>query len=116
MLAFVPLAPTVASVVFDVCMLREFSRDHAFPLRIRDYVLLVLLTPLYQSLLLWAALRACLKYWRTDFAWEKTSHAGSHLRLTGAAGQSPVAEAASPVSAHALAAALPSTVGTGERG
>lgn len=116
MLAFVPLAPTVASVVFDVCMLREFSRDHAFPLRVRDYVLLVLLTPLYQSLLLWAALRACLKYWRTDFAWEKTSHAGSHLRLTGAVGQSPVAEAASPVSAHALAAALPSTVGTGERG
>ncbi len=115
MVAFVPLAPTLASVVFDVCMLREFSRDHAFDVRLRHYAMLVICTPIYQMLLLGAAVRACLKYVRADFAWEKTAHSGAHLGLATAAGRPLVADAAGPVSSHALAAALPSGAGAGQR-
>lgn len=79
MLTFVPLIPAVAALAFDVCMLREFGRDHSFRIRLYDYVRLVLATPFYQVLLAYSALRALVKFRQSDFRWEKTKHSGSHL-------------------------------------
>ncbi|ELT45936.1 glycosyl transferase family protein [Arthrobacter nitrophenolicus] len=79
LLTFVPLVPAVAAVAFDVCMLREFGRDHGYRIRFYDHLRLVLGTPFYQVLLAYSALRALVKFRQSDFAWEKTMHAGSHL-------------------------------------
>ena len=49
--------------------------------RLRDYVKLVLSTPLYQSLMAYAAIRAVALYIRGDFSWEKSTHQGAHLTL-----------------------------------
>lgn len=84
MLAFVPLVPAIAALAFDVCMLREFGRDHGYKIRLYDYVRLVLGTPFYQVLLAYAALRAFVKFRQSDFRWEKTMHAGSHLEYLAA--------------------------------
>ncbi|QCU77513.1 glycosyltransferase family 2 protein [Citricoccus sp. SGAir0253] len=79
LLTFVPLVPAVAALAFDICMLREFGRDHGYRIRLFDYARLVLGTPFYQMLLAFSALRAFVKFRQSDFRWEKTKHAGSHL-------------------------------------
>lgn len=79
MIAFLPLIPTLATIAFDLCMLREFGRDHRFELSPYDYARLIIGTPFYQLVLAFSALRALVKFRRGDFGWEKTSHAGSHL-------------------------------------
>lgn len=79
LLAFAPLVPGIAAVAFDACMLREFGRDHGYRIRSYDYFRLVVGTPFYQLLLAFSALRAFIKFKRSDFRWEKTMHSGSHL-------------------------------------
>lgn len=79
LISFVPLIPVLAGLIFDVCMLREFGKDHVFRIRFYDYLRLIVCTPFYQILLAFAALRALVKFYRSDFRWEKTEHAGSHL-------------------------------------
>ncbi|MEC5198428.1 cellulose synthase/poly-beta-1,6-N-acetylglucosamine synthase-like glycosyltransferase [Arthrobacter sp. PL16] len=79
LIAFLPLIPTFATIAFDLCMLREFGRDHRFELSSYDYFRLIVGTPFYQVILAYSALRALVKFQRGDFRWEKTSHAGSHL-------------------------------------
>lgn len=79
LIAFLPLIPTLATIAFDICMLREFGRDHRFELSPYDYARLIIGTPFYQMVLAFSALRALVKFQRGDFRWEKTSHAGSHL-------------------------------------
>jgi cellulose synthase/poly-beta-1,6-N-acetylglucosamine synthase-like glycosyltransferase len=83
MLAFAPLVPAIAAMVFDMCMLREFGRDHGYSIRFYDYARLIAGTPFYQVLLAFAALRALLKFMHSDFRWEKTAHAGSHFSYLG---------------------------------
>jgi cellulose synthase/poly-beta-1,6-N-acetylglucosamine synthase-like glycosyltransferase len=83
--SFAPLVPTIASLVFDGCMLREFGRDHGFRIRVYDYLRLVIGTPFYQVLLAFSALRALIKFLRHDFRWEKTMHTGSHLSYLASA-------------------------------
>ena len=77
--AFAPLIPTLATMAFDVCMLREFGRDHNFRITAYDYFRLIAGTPFYQLVLAAAALRALVKFRLGDFRWEKTAHAGAHL-------------------------------------
>ena len=84
LLTFLPLAPTLATVAFEVVILREFAADMGWRLRLQDYVVLVVSTPLYQLLLATACLRAAWKYANRDFAWELTAHAGTHLEHTAA--------------------------------
>lgn len=79
MCAFAPLVPTIATVAFDICMLREFGRDHGFRIGLYDYFRLLVGTPFYQLILAVAALRALLKFCVGDFRWEKTAHSGAHL-------------------------------------
>lgn len=79
LVTFIPLVPAVAALVFDACMLREFGRDHGYKIRVYDYLRLVAGTPFYQVLLAFSAIRAFIRFKRSDFRWEKTRHAGSHL-------------------------------------
>lgn len=79
LVTFIPLVPTLAMIALEVCMLREFGRDHGYPIRVVDYLKLVAGAPLYQLVLALAAVRAVVKFWQRDFAWEKTVHTGSHL-------------------------------------
>lgn len=83
--AFIPLVPTFAAMAFDLCMLREFGKDHGLRIRFYDYLRLVVGTPFYQLLLAYSAVRALVKFHRQDFRWEKTTHSGAHLNyLEGA--------------------------------
>jgi glycosyltransferase XagB len=84
-IAFVPMVPTIASMAFDLCMLREFGQDHGYRIRLYDYLRLVIGTPFYQILLAIAAVRALAKFIRSDFRWEKTGHSGAHLNYLKAA-------------------------------
>lgn len=79
LVSFLPLIPTLATIAFDICMLREFGRDHKFAITPYDYFRLVVGTPCYQLILAFSALRALFKFVRRDFGWEKTDHSGSHL-------------------------------------
>jgi short subunit fatty acids transporter len=77
--AFVPLIPSILTLGFELLILKEFGRDIGVRIGVRDYVWLVVCTPFYQLMLAYAALRAVVKYYQGNFAWEKTSHAGAHL-------------------------------------
>jgi glycosyltransferase XagB len=79
LISFLPLIPTTLTLAFEILILREFGRDLDLPVRARDYLWLVLCTPLYQALLSYSSLRACHKYLTRDFGWEKTSHEGAHV-------------------------------------
>ncbi|GAB3316496.1 hypothetical protein GCM10027451_33440 [Geodermatophilus aquaeductus] len=84
LVTFLPLAPTLTMLGFEMLILREWGREMRLDVRLRDYVRLVVSLPFYQLLLAVAVLRAIGKYLTGDFAWEKTAHVGSHLppRLT----------------------------------
>lgn len=79
LLSFLPLVPTILTVSFELLVLHEFGRDLGVPVTARDYVRLVVTTPVYQLLLAIASIRAVWKYISGDFGWEKTGHAGAHL-------------------------------------
>jgi glycosyltransferase XagB len=78
LLSFLPLLPTLAMVAFEVVGLREFCRVYYVRPRWRDYVRLLLGTPLYQVVLAAAAVRAVVREARGQRGWEKTAHAGLH--------------------------------------
>jgi cellulose synthase/poly-beta-1,6-N-acetylglucosamine synthase-like glycosyltransferase len=81
-LTYVPLVPLLLTVVFEILVLREFGRDMNFNIGLRDYVLLVVSTPFYQSMLLYSAVVAAVRFRRQNFSWDKTPHAGTHLGLS----------------------------------
>jgi len=78
-LAFLPLIPSILTLGFEILILVEFGRDIGVKITVWDCLWLVLCTPLYQMMLAYASLRAVVKYYQGNFAWEKTSHAGAHL-------------------------------------
>jgi glycosyltransferase XagB len=83
LLTFVPLVPTLATLVIEAAALGEFCRSYhrrATPL---DYLRLVLGTFPYNLLLGLAALRAVLREARGERGWEKTAHAGAHRQAAG---------------------------------
>jgi len=82
MLTYLPLIPLLLTVVFEVLVLREFGRDMNFDIGLRDYVLLIVSTPMYQALLLYCAMAAAVKYQRRNFSWDKTPHTGAHLGVS----------------------------------
>lgn len=85
MITFLPLVPTLGSLMFECAALREFGRELRLPVGPRDYVRLVLSTIPYQVLLGYAAGRAMVRQLRGRDEWEKTPHAGHHL-VPGMAG------------------------------
>ncbi|WP_055590704.1 glycosyltransferase [Streptacidiphilus griseoplanus] len=91
LLTFLPLAPTLATLVVEVVGLAEFNRMFELGVRPRDYLKLVIGAVPYQLLLATAAVRAAVREFRGERGWEKTEHVGAHL---DAAGRSPAAAAA----------------------
>lgn len=87
MITFLPLVPTLGSLMFEAVALREFGRELKLPIGPRDHARLVLSTLPYQVLLGYAAGRAMVRHVRGHDNWEKTPHAGHHLvpALSGAA-------------------------------
>lgn len=93
LITFLPAIPTIVMVAWEVLILQEFGSDMHFKIRRRDYVVMVVSTPVYQFLLAASSIRAFYKFTRKDFAWEKTSHTGSHIGLQTMSSQ-PVEESA----------------------
>jgi glycosyltransferase XagB len=80
--SFLPAVVTIAMVAFEVVGLREFCRVYYVRPKLRDYVRLVLGTPLYQLMLAAAACRAVARELRGERGWEKTAHGGAHRGAT----------------------------------
>ncbi|SLK00109.1 glycosyltransferase [Arthrobacter sp. P2b] len=91
---YVPLIPLMLTVIFEVLVLREFGRDMNFKIGVRDYILLVVSTPFYQGMLLYAAVAAVVKFRRRNFIWDKTPHTGTHLNVFATSIINPPAEGA----------------------
>jgi cellulose synthase/poly-beta-1,6-N-acetylglucosamine synthase-like glycosyltransferase len=77
-LTFLPVLPTVATLVVEVVALGELASSLGRPARARDYIRLVLGSFLYQVALSVAAIRALLREMTGNKSWEKTDHVGSH--------------------------------------
>jgi cellulose synthase/poly-beta-1,6-N-acetylglucosamine synthase-like glycosyltransferase len=80
-LTFLPVLPTLATLIIEVVALGELAASLGRKARIRDYVKLVLGSFAYQVALSVAALRALLRELRGDKSWEKTEHVGSHREM-----------------------------------
>jgi cellulose synthase/poly-beta-1,6-N-acetylglucosamine synthase-like glycosyltransferase len=78
LLTFLPLAPTLATLVVEVVGLSEFNRMFGLKVRVRDYAKLVLGAIPYQLLLAFAAARASVRQVRGEHGWEKTEHVNAH--------------------------------------
>jgi cellulose synthase/poly-beta-1,6-N-acetylglucosamine synthase-like glycosyltransferase len=96
LVSFLPAAPTLATLAFEVAGLREFCRLYYFRPRLRDYVRLILGTFPYQVILAGAAVRALVRELVGARGWEKTAHVGAH-RSPGVVGVDPHVAGASPV-------------------
>ncbi len=79
MATFLPVVPTLVTLVVEAAGLGEFGRSYDVKVRLRDYVKLALGTFPYQVFLAGAAMRAAWREFRGDSSWEKTEHTGAHV-------------------------------------
>jgi cellulose synthase/poly-beta-1,6-N-acetylglucosamine synthase-like glycosyltransferase len=84
MLMFVPFIPITITVTTQVLALREFSLAYRQRARLRHYVFLLLGAPLYQFVLMGAALLAVYNYARGNVEWYKTGRANAHRPVPAA--------------------------------
>lgn len=77
-LTFLPVLPTVATLVTEVIALHELAGDLGRKARLRDYFRLVAGSFVYQVALAVAAIRAVIREQRGSKDWEKTEHVGAH--------------------------------------
>jgi cellulose synthase/poly-beta-1,6-N-acetylglucosamine synthase-like glycosyltransferase len=80
-LTFLPVLPTVATLVVEVVALGELAASLDRKARVRDYIRLVLGSFAYQVGLSVAAIRALFRELTGDNSWEKTDHVGSHREV-----------------------------------
>ena len=80
LLSFVPLIVTAVTLTVEVVGLYDLRRLFGGPARRRDIVRLVAGAPAYQVMLAAAAVRAVWRELLGRRNWEKTAHAGAHLR------------------------------------
>ncbi len=78
LLTFAPMFPTAATLVVEIAGLAEFNRMFHLRVRLRDHVKLVLGSVPYQLVLAFAAIRASVREFRGEQAWEKTEHVNAH--------------------------------------
>jgi cellulose synthase/poly-beta-1,6-N-acetylglucosamine synthase-like glycosyltransferase len=84
LLTFVPLVPTLATLVVEAVALGEFCRSYQRRATPLDYLRLVLGMFPYHLLLGAAAVRAVRRELRGERGWEKTAHVGAHRGGAGA--------------------------------
>jgi cellulose synthase/poly-beta-1,6-N-acetylglucosamine synthase-like glycosyltransferase len=87
LLTFVPLVPTLATLVVEAVALGEFCRSYERRATPLDHLRLVLGMFPYHLLLGAAALRAVRRERRGERGWEKTAHVGAHRSAGVSAGQ-----------------------------
>jgi glycosyltransferase XagB len=75
---FLPILPTLLTLVVETAGLGDFRRMYGVKVRVRDYLRLLLGTFPYQVFLAAAAVRAVLREARGINAWEKTEHTNQH--------------------------------------
>jgi cellulose synthase/poly-beta-1,6-N-acetylglucosamine synthase-like glycosyltransferase len=80
LLSFVPLVVSAVTLAVEIVGLHDLRRLFGGPARRRDVVRLVVGAPAYQVMLAGAAVRAVWRELLGRRNWEKTAHAGSHLR------------------------------------
>ncbi len=78
LLTFLPIVPTLLTLVVETAGLGDFRRMYNVKIRIRDYARLLLGTFPYQVFLAAAAVRSVVREIRGINAWEKTEHTGAH--------------------------------------
>ncbi|WP_209308959.1 glycosyltransferase family 2 protein [Blastococcus sp. CT_GayMR16] len=98
LLTFLPLAPTVVSLVVEVAGLGDFGRVYGMRIRMRDYARLLLGSFPYQVFLAAAAIRSVVRELRGDGSWEKTEHSNVHRSLPVVAQLRPQLQTANAVS------------------
>ena len=86
MITFLPMTPTVLTLVAETVGLGDLKRMYEVKVRFRDYIRLLLGTLPYQVFLAAAAVRAVIRESRGIHAWEKTEHLNAH-RATISPGQ-----------------------------
>jgi cellulose synthase/poly-beta-1,6-N-acetylglucosamine synthase-like glycosyltransferase len=87
MISWLPAVPAFLVVFFEVAALRDFGKeyfgkeqpDQSHKVGLGTYLKLIIGTPFYQVLLMFAALRACWREFRGRKEWELTKHVGAHL-------------------------------------
>ena len=87
MISWLPAVPAFLVVFFEVAALRDFGKeyfgegqpDQSHKVGFGTYLKLIIGTPFYQVLLMFAALRASWREFRGRNEWELTKHVGAHL-------------------------------------
>jgi cellulose synthase/poly-beta-1,6-N-acetylglucosamine synthase-like glycosyltransferase len=79
MLTFLPVAPMLAMLAFQVVGLCEFGLQYQMRIRPLDYARLIIGAVPYMLVLSFAALRAVWREYRGRRNWELTAHTGAHL-------------------------------------
>ena len=87
MISWLPAVPAFLVVFFEVAALRDFGKeyfgdeqpDQSHKVGVGTYLKLIIGTPFYQVLLMFAALRASWREFRGRKEWELTKHVGAHL-------------------------------------
>jgi cellulose synthase/poly-beta-1,6-N-acetylglucosamine synthase-like glycosyltransferase len=87
MISWLPAVPAFLVVFFEVAALRDFGKeyfgegqpDQSHKVGFGTYLKLIIGTPFYQVLLMFAALRASWREFRGRKEWELTEHVGAHL-------------------------------------
>ncbi|WP_223256685.1 glycosyltransferase [Micromonospora endophytica] len=81
LVSFLPLAPMIAALMFQIVGLRDFGRQYHLRIGPLHYARLVLGAFPYMLVLAVAALRAVWRFLRKRNNWELTSHVGAHLAV-----------------------------------
>jgi cellulose synthase/poly-beta-1,6-N-acetylglucosamine synthase-like glycosyltransferase len=69
---FLPLIPMVLTMLTQMLGLREFSRKMGVPAKLRHYVSLSVLSPIYQVLLTWPAIKSIVRWAMDKSNWDRT--------------------------------------------
>lgn len=90
LLTFLPIVPTLLTLVVETAGLGDFRRMYNVKIRFQDYARLLLGTFPYQVFLAAAAVRSVVREIRGINAWEKTEHTGAHRTPTSTPISEPV--------------------------
>jgi cellulose synthase/poly-beta-1,6-N-acetylglucosamine synthase-like glycosyltransferase len=78
MLTYALFAPFIVNLALEMVAYTEFCESYGLPTRRRDYLSLIVSTPVYEVLLATAAIFAIVRERRGIRTWDKTEHAGAH--------------------------------------
>ena len=81
MISFLPALPTIGILAFETAGLHDFGKQYQLQVKFIHYLKLIVGAPLYQMVLMAAAVRAVWREKTGQRDWELTRHVGAHLTL-----------------------------------